>query len=218
MLSWGHACDDRRPRPTRVSWMMLHCLLSLIEQMEDINLAGHILSPRSRNTNRRRNETLLQLLQQSTTICVLRPRLLAIQKTRPIPYRAKVLGRALVAARTDSNSFWMLLSGNAEVASPSATAAANLPTPATVAATGTPTANVADVAASVMSALTTTATASLPAAATAATSAATHSTASASDALAPTAAAASAANVATPSADQKRKASPLSYQLHPTRD
>jgi hypothetical protein len=42
-----------------------------------------------------------------------RPRLLAIQKTRPIPYRAKVLGRALLSARTDANRFWMLLSGNA---------------------------------------------------------------------------------------------------------
>jgi hypothetical protein len=44
-----------------------------------------------------------------------RPRLLAAQKARPIPYRAKVLGRALLAVRTDANRFWMLLSGNAEV-------------------------------------------------------------------------------------------------------
>jgi hypothetical protein len=29
-------------------------------------------------------------------------------------YRAKVLGRALLATRTDVNSFWMLISGNAE--------------------------------------------------------------------------------------------------------
>jgi hypothetical protein len=42
-----------------------------------------------------------------------RPRLLAIQKTRPIAYRTKVLGQALLAARTHANSFWMLLSGNA---------------------------------------------------------------------------------------------------------
>jgi hypothetical protein len=65
-----------------------------------------------------------------------RPRLLAIQKTRPIPYRAKVLGRALLSARNKPNRFWMLLSGNAEVAFPSTTAtttpAASLlaPTPA----------------------------------------------------------------------------------------
>jgi hypothetical protein len=59
----------------------------------------------------------------------------AIQKTRPIAYRAKVLGRALLAVRTDPNRFWMLLSGNAEVAFPSTnvatTPAANLPTPTT---------------------------------------------------------------------------------------
>jgi hypothetical protein len=69
----------------------------------------------------------------------LRPRVLAIQKTRPIAYRAKVLGRALFAVRTDPNRCWMLLSGNAEVAFPSTTAtttaAASLPTPATAVAT-----------------------------------------------------------------------------------
>jgi hypothetical protein len=46
----------------------------------------------------------------------LRPRVRAIQKTRPISYRTKVLGRALLAVRTDPNHFWMLLSENAEVA------------------------------------------------------------------------------------------------------
>jgi hypothetical protein len=65
----------------------------------------------------------------------LRPRLLAIQKTRPIAYRAKVLGRALLAARTNPNSLWMLLSGNPEVAFPSTTT--NLPTAANAAATDT---------------------------------------------------------------------------------
>jgi hypothetical protein len=69
-----------------------------------------------------------------------RPRLIAIQKTRPIVYRAKVLGRALLSARTDANSFWMLLSGNPEVALPSATATTtpavtSLPTPASAAVT-----------------------------------------------------------------------------------
>jgi hypothetical protein len=67
-----------------------------------------------------------------------RPRVRAIQQTRPIPYRAKVLGRALLAVRTDPNRFWMLLSGNAEVAFPSSTTtttpAASLSTPATVGA------------------------------------------------------------------------------------
>jgi hypothetical protein len=35
----------------------------------------------------------------------LRPRLLAIQRTRPPPYRAKILGRALLSIRTNLNSF-----------------------------------------------------------------------------------------------------------------
>jgi hypothetical protein len=72
----------------------------------------------------------------------LRPRVRAIQKTRPISYRAKLLGRALLAVRTDPNRFWMLLSGNAEVAFPSTiattiAAATNLPMPATAAVTVT---------------------------------------------------------------------------------
>jgi hypothetical protein len=62
-----------------------------------------------------------------------RPRLLAIQKTRPFPYLVKVLGRALLAARTDPNRFWMLLSGNAGIAFP--LTSANLSSPATVATT-----------------------------------------------------------------------------------
>jgi hypothetical protein len=118
----------------------------------------------------------------------LRPYILAIQRARPIPYRAKVLGRALLAVRSDANRFWMLLSGNAEVAFPSGTsiaAAANLPKPAAAA--------------------TTTVTGSLPiaaAAASTATSAATPSTAYTSDVFASTV----AANAATPSASQDRKA------------
>jgi hypothetical protein len=132
----------------------------------------------------------------------LRPRLLAIQRTRPIAYRAKVLGRALLAVRTDPNRFWMLLSGNSEVTSPSTTTpAVSLLTPA-AADTATSTANVA-AAASVMPALTTTATGNLPkAAAPAATSATTPSTTAAA------AAAAAAANIVIPSASQKHKARP----------
>ena len=80
-----------------------------------------------------------------------RPHLLAIQITRPIPYRAKVLGRALLAVRTDTNIFWMLLLGNAEVAfssvTPTTTQAANLPTPATATAVAAVTVTVATVAA-----------------------------------------------------------------------
>jgi hypothetical protein len=73
---------------------------------------------------------------------MLRLRVRAIQKARPIVYRAKVLGRALLAARTDVNRFWMLLSGNADVAFPltmtaTTTSAASLPAPATAAVVAT---------------------------------------------------------------------------------
>jgi hypothetical protein len=130
----------------------------------------------------------------------LRPHVRAIQKTRPSAYRIKVLGRALVAFRTDSNAFWMLLSGNAEVAFPSRAttiaAAANLPTPGTTAATS----SVVAVAASAISALTTTTTGSVPTA-TAATARSTATPCSAS-----TSDPAGAATVATSSTDKKRKA------------
>jgi hypothetical protein len=58
----------------------------------------------------------------------LRPRVRAIQKTRPIAYRAKVFGQALVATRvrTDANGFWMLLSENPEVTLSSTTVATTL--------------------------------------------------------------------------------------------
>jgi hypothetical protein len=90
-----------------------------------------------------------------------RPRLLAIQQTRPIPYRAKVLGRALLSARTNTNSLWILLSGNAEVAFPSTTATTGLPTPATTAAA---TSNVAAAAATAAAAVSVTRAASASAA------------------------------------------------------
>jgi hypothetical protein len=69
-----------------------------------------------------------------------RTRVLAIQKTRPFAYRAKVLGRALLAARTDRNCFWMLVSGNAEVVFPSTTATTTPATALAIAPT-TPTAD-----------------------------------------------------------------------------
>jgi hypothetical protein len=116
----------------------------------------------------------------------LRPRVRAIKKTPPFPYRAKVLGRALVAARTDASSFWMLLSGNAEVAFPSTTA--NLPAPATAAATATAISNTA-AAAAATTAVTVTAVRT-----------------------ASTTGASAAANVATPTACQKQKARPKSRQ------
>jgi hypothetical protein len=198
--SWGAVCDSLKTHPT----LEVLDLLFLGEQ----TMASDVITSRT--------QALVDMIKVNTKIHTLRvdywysqhemhrrsiipyletnrlrPRLLVIQKARPIAYRAKVLEQALLAVRTDPNRFWMLLSGNPEVAFPSRTptiaATANILTPA--AAT---------------SALTTTATGSLPAAATAAaTRAAISSSASALDAFASTP---TAANVATASARQKRKA------------
>jgi hypothetical protein len=224
---WGAICDSLKTHPTlevlNLRWTFTNAapapavLTSRIQALVDllkVNMSIHTigLDP-CYSQHELLRESVIPYLDTNR----FRPRVRAIQKTRPIPYRAKVLGRALLSARTDANSFWMLLSGNAEVAFPSRNTtiapAANLPTPATAAAAATSTASVATVTVSAMPALTNAATGSLPtvtatATATAATSAATPSTASVLDAFAPTIADASAANAATPSACQKRKARP----------
>jgi hypothetical protein len=149
--TWGAICDSLKTHPTLE-------VLNLISGSTDAAMAPEVITSRI--------QALLDMVKVNLSIHtinlvdpyskhelfhgavipyletnMLRPRLLAIQKTRRIPYRTKVLGRALLAARSDANSFWMLLSGNAEVAFPSTAAtttlAANLPTPGTTAATST---------------------------------------------------------------------------------
>jgi hypothetical protein len=219
---WGAICDSLETHPTlevldvRGSFRdaapgVIKYRIQAILNMVKTNLSIHTIHLYAAYSE---HELFRGLVVSYLEMNRFRPRLLAIQRTRPIPYRAKVLGRALLSVRTDPNHFWMLLSGNAEVALPSTAAtiaaAANLPTPATAVATSTSTANVAGFAGPV----TTTGTGSLPIAAAAAatdaaTSADTPSTAFASDAFpcAPTSAT-TAANVATPSASQKRQSRP----------
>jgi hypothetical protein len=223
--TWGAVCDSLKAHPTlevldlRAAFTdpttALAALKSRIQALVDmmkVNMSIHTIYLHYRLSHHELfRESVIPYLETNR----FRPRLLAIQKTRPIPYRAKVLGRALLSARTNTNRLWMLLSGNAEVAFPSSTttiaAAANLPTPTTADATST--ANVAAGAASAMASFATTATGSVPTAVvatTAATCAVPPSTTSVSDALAfaPTAAAAAAAaaaSAATPPAGQKRK-------------
>jgi hypothetical protein len=211
--TWGAVCDSLKTHPTLE-------VLDLSSRIDYI----HEKPPEPLDVITLRTQTLVEMLKVNTsihTICVdfqyreheiyresvipyletnrFRPRLLAIQKTRPIAYRAKVLGRALLAARSDANRSWMLLSGNAEVAFPSRTT--TIAAPANLLTTATSTANAAAVASSVMPAFSASAGGSLPAAAAiaAAASAAIPSTASASDAPAVT-------NAATSSTGQKRKA------------
>jgi hypothetical protein len=200
---WGAVCDSLKTHPTLqvldlfsvsdgfVDPEVLKSRVQALLDMMKVNMSIHTIHLYSCY---REHELFRGSVIPYLETNRLRPRLLAIQKTRPITFRAKVLGRALLAVRLDPNRFWMLLSGNAEVAFPPKDA--TISTPATVAA-------------SVMAALPTTVTGSLPIAAVAgATSATTPSTASASD---PTAAAAAdaAVNVATPPcAGEKRKARP----------
>jgi hypothetical protein len=218
-VMWGAICDSLKAHPTlevlnlfstSVPAVIISRIQAVVDMMK-VNMSIHTirLDPRySQHELFRRS--VIPYLETNR----FRPRLLAIQQTRPIPYRTKVLGRALVSARTDANIIWILLSGNAEVAFPSTTAsvaaAGNLTTAATAAATST-----GSVAAT---ASTTTATDGLLTAAadTAASSAATPSTDSDALAFAPTdvVVVAAAGNVAapSPSAGQKRKTRP------PTRD
>jgi hypothetical protein len=182
--TWGAVCDSLKTHPT----------------LEVLDLAAFGQSTTATVVTQTRIQALLDMIKVNMTMHTIRlshhyrqhelfrgsvipyletNRLRAMQKNRPIPYRAKVLGRALLSARTDANSFWMLLSGNPDVAFSSTTAtttpAANLPTPASADATFN--------------------------AATAAVTAAANWTAL-------TAGASNVANVATPTACQKRKTCP----------
>jgi hypothetical protein len=133
--TWGAACDSLKTHPTLE---VLHIRLvssnrstapavitSRIQPLVDmlkVNMSIHNIHLDSHPSQ---HELFRELGMPYLRTNKLRPRLLAIQKIRPIAYRAGVLGRALFSVRTDPNRFWMLLSGNPEVAF--------LPTTATIA-------------------------------------------------------------------------------------
>jgi hypothetical protein len=198
--TWGAVCDSLKSHPTLEVLDLIHgehtmapdVITSRMQALLDmikVNTSIHTLRVHySYREHEMYQRSVIPYLETNR----LRPRVLAIQKARPIAYRAKVLGRALLAARTDANSFWILLSGNAEVdfsstRTATTTPAANLPTPATTnAATN---ANAAPIVA---------------AAAAAATAAFTVTTRRAAS----IAGASTTFNVNSPSASQKRKARP----------
>jgi hypothetical protein len=140
---WDAVCDSLKAHPTLevldlrstvayiVPSAMLESRVQALMDMMKVNMSIHTI-----HLDYRYREH--ELFRGSVIPYLKTNRVRAIQKARPIAYRAKVLGRALVAARTDANSFWMLLSGNAEVAFPPTTAtttlATTLSTPATAAA------------------------------------------------------------------------------------
>jgi hypothetical protein len=144
-VTWDAVCDSLKTHPTLevlhlwpvwdasfASAAFKYRIQALVDMLK-VNTSIHTISLDSRCSGHKRFRRLVIPYLETNR---LRPRVRAIQQTRPITYRAKVLGRALMSARTDANRFWMLLSGNAEVAFPSATAtatlAANTPTPAPV--------------------------------------------------------------------------------------
>jgi hypothetical protein len=129
--SWDAICDSLKTHPTLQNlslWPLgapppsaIKCRIQAVADMLKVNLSIHTISLHDHYLDH-------ELFQESAVPYLetnrLRPCLLAIQKTCPLSVRAKVLGRALLATRTNANSLWMLLSGNAEVAFPSTTVTA----------------------------------------------------------------------------------------------
>jgi hypothetical protein len=143
--TWGAFCDSLKTHPTlqilnlRRSWSggtpsapaRPKAWIEALVDMMQVNVSLHTTYlPHCYSEHKLFRRSVTPRIETNR----LWPRVRAIQETRPMAYRAKVLGRALLAARTDTNSFWMLLSGNPEVAFPTAattTPAANLPPPTT---------------------------------------------------------------------------------------
>jgi hypothetical protein len=125
--AWDAVCDCLKTHPTievldlrttggmTLAPALLKSRMQALLDMVKVNVLIHTVHLDSRYRQHELfRESVIPYLETNR----FRPRLLAIQRTRPITYRAKVLGRALLAARTDANRFWMLLSGNAKVAFP----------------------------------------------------------------------------------------------------
>jgi hypothetical protein len=147
--SWGAICDSLETHPTLevlilqdtdsdrplpVPPAVLKSRVQAIVDMMKVNISIHAIHLAHRYEVLV-GPVIMPYLQKNW----FRPRVRAVQKARPIPYRAKVLGRALLAVRTNPNRFWVLLSGNPEVAFSSTTAtttlATDLRTPAAAVAT-----------------------------------------------------------------------------------
>jgi hypothetical protein len=123
-----HQRLDRRSLPPAVLVYQIQALVDVLK----VNKRIHTIDLHDcYSEHELYRETIIPYLEKN--------RVRAIQRASPMAYRAKLLGRALLSARTDANRFWMLLSGNAEVAFPSTNTtttalAENLPTPAAVGA------------------------------------------------------------------------------------
>jgi hypothetical protein len=119
-VTWGAICDSLKAHPTlevldfratTAPAALKSRMYALLDMMKiNVSIRTLRLDRSLTNTSVYRESVIPYLVTNR-----FRPRVRAIQRTRPIAYRAKVLGRGLLAVRTDPNPFWMLLSKNAEV-------------------------------------------------------------------------------------------------------
>jgi hypothetical protein len=120
--TWNAICDSLKTHPTlevldfRVDFtnttqapVVLKSRIQALTDMMKVNTSIHTIQLYLRHVLFR--GSVIPYLDTNR----LRPRVRAIQKALPSAYRAKVLGRALLLARTDPNRFWILLSGNADI-------------------------------------------------------------------------------------------------------
>ncbi len=147
--TWGVICDSLKTHPTlevldlceiyhgaTTTPAVITSRIQVLLGMMEVNTSIHTIALRNQYSGH-------ELFQQSVVPFLetnrFRQHVRAIQKVLPIPYRAKVLGRALLAVRSDPDRLWLLISGNAEVTFPSTTAtttrAASIPRAATAATT-----------------------------------------------------------------------------------
>jgi hypothetical protein len=128
--TWDAVCDSLKTHPTLKVLILpsiqtfgevsrIQALVGMLETNKSIHTID--LHPRHYSKHELFRRSAVPYLETNKV----RSRVRAIQKTRSIAYRAKVLGRALLAARTDVNRFWMLLSGNADVAFPSSSSSSS---------------------------------------------------------------------------------------------
>jgi hypothetical protein len=147
--TWDVVCDTLKTHPTlqvlhlrsiqtfAESPAVIKSRIQAVVKMLKVNMSIHTVCLRD---HYREHELFQGSVIPYLETNMLRPRVRAIQKTRPIAYGAKVLGRALLVVRNDPNRFWMLLSGNPEVVF-------RLTAATTTTATAAATSNVAAVAA-----------------------------------------------------------------------
>jgi hypothetical protein len=93
---------DLRSREGFMAPAELKSRIQVLVDMMKVSMSIHAIKLHARY---RQHELLKESVIPYLETNQFRPRLLAIQKTLPQAYRAKVLGRALVAVRTDPNRF-----------------------------------------------------------------------------------------------------------------